>query len=233
MPAPKLIAWAPTRPTSKRSGSGKTRGVAVGSPEHGHDLFAGLDLDAVDIDRFRRGPAVELHRAVPPQQLLDARTQQAPVVAQPLELRGVVEQGKQTVADEVRRGLESGREEQDHGGDQLIVAELVALLLDVDELGEQVVGRMRTPLGNQHLEAIGDAPTRFRRSLDLFQCRCELECRHRRAHERLEIGAVRLRDAEHLADDGDRQLQCELRDDVDGAVDAIEQLVREAKDVRP
>ena len=31
-------------------GLGEGAGIAVGSPEHGHDLFAGLDLDAVDID---------------------------------------------------------------------------------------------------------------------------------------------------------------------------------------
>ena len=63
----------------------------------------------------------------------------------------MVEQREQSVADQVRRRLEAGAEEQHDRRDQLVVAELVALLLDVDELGQQVVGGLRAPLARSGL----------------------------------------------------------------------------------
>jgi len=53
----------------------------------------------------------------------------------------VLQQREQTITDEVRCRLEPGAEQEDDGADQFVVTELVTLLLDVDELGEQVVGR--------------------------------------------------------------------------------------------
>ena len=75
--------------------------VPVGAAEQGEDRIARLDHYVVEVDVLERTAAVELDGAVPAQQLLDGALQQRAVLAQPLHLVGVVEQGQEPVADEV------------------------------------------------------------------------------------------------------------------------------------
>ena len=77
------------------------------------------------------------------------------------------------------------------------------------------------------------AAGRHRSGVEHLQRWVELEGGDRSPHERLELGPVRLRHAEHLTDHRDRELQGQLGDHVDHAVAAVEQLVGQPHDVGP
>ena len=155
------------------------------------------------------------------------------VVTQTLQLGRVLQQREQPVADEVRGRLETGTEQEDDGTDQLVMVELVTLLLDVDELGEQVVSRLGAARLDQRFDVFGDDLARARCGVELIEWRIELEGLHRVAHERLEGDALRCGNAQHLADDGHRQRQRELGNDVDRVAELVEQLIGEPHDFGP
>jgi len=96
---------------SRTSGSGKRRGldwrsqqVITSSPAH---------VLTLDLGGAQCHPSVELNRAVPPQQLLDGPLHRggSSTTRVGVPSVGMAQQGPQTVADEVRGGLEAGREE--------------------------------------------------------------------------------------------------------------------------
>ncbi len=157
IPAPKLMSCELGTADVEAVGIVEHARVAVRGAEQGDDLLAGLHRTR----RAARGPRTPCARRAGPGCPSGA--------APPLRCRpsvrssrsrrsssGMVEQREQPVADEVGGGLESGREEEDDRRDQLVVVQLVALLLDVDQLREQIVGRLRTPIGDQPFELLGD-----------------------------------------------------------------------------
>ena len=155
-PAPKEMCGLSVRPTSRVSGVGEHRRVAVGRAEQRGDLLARGDGDPADLDVLGGGALEQLQRRVEAHELLDRRRQQRPVRAQPLQLVGVRQQREQAVAADVDRRLVAGVEQQDAGGDQLVLGQPVALgVAHLHQVGEQVVARGGAPLGGQ-LAQVGD-----------------------------------------------------------------------------
>jgi hypothetical protein len=72
-------------------------------------------------------------------------------------------EGDDAVADQVRRRLEARGEQEDHVGDQLLVADRVAVVLDCDEPRQQVVLRVRPPDLDEAVEVLGHLAERGRR----------------------------------------------------------------------
>ena len=106
------------------------------------DLLPRGDGDPADLDVLGGGALEQLQRGVEAHQLLDRRRQQGRVVAQPLQLVGVLEQREQPVAADVDRRLVAGVEQQDAGGDQLVLGQPVALgVAHLHQVGEQVLAR--------------------------------------------------------------------------------------------
>src|SRR6185295_16115225 len=74
------------------------------------------------------------------------------------ELIAVPEEGEEPVADQIHGGLMPGDVEQDAGGEQLALAQLVALLLRGDEQAQEVIAGMSAPLGQELAEVVADGP---------------------------------------------------------------------------
>ncbi len=98
---------------SKRSGSSKRVGVAIGGRDHGGDRRLGREIDSAEADRFGRPPALGADRRDPAHALVDRRVEQAvEVVADLGQLLGMGEQRPQHRAGAVARFLHAA--EQDH-----------------------------------------------------------------------------------------------------------------------
>ena len=95
-----------------------------------------------------------------PQHLLDRAGEQPGVGAQGGELVGMPQQRQNAVGDEVRGRLVPGDEQQDAGGDQFGLGELVALFLDQDQPGQQVVARRAAADRDQRGEVLGELALR-------------------------------------------------------------------------
>ena len=133
MPKPNAMwSWS-VRVMSRRSGCGETLGIAVGGADRGdHQRVPGDGLSS-QLYFTLRDPGGTLHRAVVAQQLLDRARQQRWIFAQSIQLIRMLEQGEEPVADQVHRGLVPGDENQHAGREQLVLAQLVALLLRGDQ----------------------------------------------------------------------------------------------------
>ena len=214
----------------------EVRGVVVGGAEQGEDERTLLDGVAAELDVGERDAARELHRAVVAEQLVDAVDDQRRVVVQELELVGVPQQRQRAVADQVHGRLVAGDVEEAHLVEELVLAEDVALLLDRDQRGEQVVGRVR-PLPRDrfaemrvHTIAGGD---QGRQLLGQHQ---GLEELHDRVRPVAELVAVGRGHAEHLGDHREGEGEGEAADQVDGLAaggllgERVEQLVDEVLD---
>src|SRR5439155_23171993 len=119
------------------------------------------------------------------------------------QLGGMADERADAVADEPDRGLEAGDQEPDRLREQLGRRQAVTGLLGADERGEQVVGEVPAPGGDQLLEV---RRQRRARRLHLGQrlrgkeLGGEAERCLRGPHR--EAVAILDRDAEHLADCG-------------------------------
>ena len=183
----------------------------VGTRGHGHagDLEVdGRDArDAAD-DRFVAHDLLDGHRHE-----LGVRTQE-------VELVGVGREQVQDDREGAARGVVASEEEVDQQRLQLGPAEPVARLLGVDERAEQVVGRVGPPavdeLRRERVE-VGD------RTLDLDE---EIGREVRREREPdgdrplLDDGLVVGRDAEHLAQHGEREHVAQPVEHVGGVIAA-------------
>ena len=90
-----------------------------------------------------------------------------------------------TVADQVGRRLVAGDEQEDHRCDQLALAELVALLLGVDEVGEHAVVGVLALLLGELAEVVADDVARRVDLGELVEVRLE---RRERADDILMCG---------------------------------------------
>ena len=131
------------RPTSRVSGSANTAGSRLAEPSSAAIFWPGGDRDPADLDVLGGGALEQLQRRVEAHQLLDRRRQQRrgrPAAA--CSWSGCSQQREQAVAADVDRRLVPGVEQQDAGGDQLVLGEPVALgVADLHQVGEQVVAR--------------------------------------------------------------------------------------------
>ena len=129
-----------------------------------------------------------------------------------------------------------GAEQQDDVGSHLRVGELVARLLGLDELGDEVIAGIAAAHLEQRLEI------HLRHRVDhiglrdlLRRQRDWIENTAAIARAVVEDLAMLLGDAEHVADDGDRQAKREILDQVHVALfeDGIDGLVDDFLDARP
>ncbi|CAB4945139.1 unannotated protein [freshwater metagenome] len=144
--------------------------VAVGRRVPQRDLVAGLDLRAVELQVLRRGAAEVRERREHPQRLLDRAGREGGVVDQHLQLVGVLHQGPHGRGVGRFGGVVAGRHHEDEPGEDLLVAQRVAVDVGEDQDARHVVGRvlpsgrhelhallvhLRDVLGDERLEALG------------------------------------------------------------------------------
>ena len=212
--------------TAEREGRGLTAGdvqgvrigvdlrVTVAGAEQHQDDLACRDLDVGDHGVDQRRPAVGLHRGVEPQQFLHGGPGQAGTLTQQVGLPRRREQGRQPVADQVRRGLEARREQEDRGSDALVVVELV-LAARGGEPAEQVVARTSSLLDEQVADVGGELVLGADRGLHRSDVRAGLQRGDQVPHPRRGDREVDVRDTQQVADHPDRQRQGQFGDDVD------------------
>ena len=131
--------------------------VAVRGTDPTGDDGAGLDPLSAELHVLRRDPHRGLHGRVEAQQLLHRRLEQRGLRPQPVELVAMAQERQQAVADEVRRCLVPGDQQQVAVREELLVRERVAILLRLDHRGEQVVARIAPALGDDLAQVAEDA----------------------------------------------------------------------------
>ena len=121
-----------------------------------------------------------------------------------------------------------GAEQEDDVGDQFLVGKLAAVFLGLHQLRRQIVTRTLPPQLEQLLEIHPGHRGGGVALLDLLRRqRHRLENASAVARTGIEHLAMLLGDAEHVADDGDRQAECVILDQVHPALgnDPVERLV--------
>ena len=107
--------------------------VAVGGGVVHDDLVALLDRHAADLGVAGGGAPEVVDRRAPAEHLLHAGVPERRVVAEPLRLVGVVDQGQHRVVDEVPGRLVAGDDQRDEEEVELGVVEPLAVDLGVHE----------------------------------------------------------------------------------------------------
>lgn len=98
--------------------------VEVRGADERYDYLAPGDLEVSEIDGLRRHALHHLDRTVQPEQLLDSAPDEGGVAGrQPFTVIGPVDQPVHGVADHVRSRLVAGDDEEEHRGDQLLLAQ--------------------------------------------------------------------------------------------------------------
>ena len=152
------------------------------------------------------------------------------IAAQQGELLRLAQQRQQAVAEQVGGGLEAGGEEQRGERDQLVVRQPIAADLRRGQVAQQILARLAALLRDQLQEVGADGELRGVGRRHLLGGRLHLEDRHQIAHQLAELRPIRLRHAEHLADDRHRQREADGFEHVAaaGLGHRIEQLVDDA-----
>jgi hypothetical protein len=211
---------------------GERLGVAVRRGQQSQDRRTRGRFEVADPQPAAHPPPGHLYRRVVAQRLLDRTRGQPRVGAQRRELLGMAQQRQNPVADQVDRGLVAGDQQQDAGGQQLLLGELVAVLLDADQMGQQVRTGRGAPPGDQLPEVRGELVARLGRILDRpAQQRRGVHPQGKPCRPALEPFPVGQRYAEQLADHAYRQRVGQAADHVERVPDAAEQLVDDLVDV--
>ncbi len=194
-------------------GIGEHVGVPVGGHVVDDDLVAGLDGLAVEHGVAGGRAAEVVDRRAPAQHLLDRARVEAGVVAQPLRLVGMVDEGQRAVVDEVPGRLVAGHDQGDEEQVQLEVVEAVAVDLGLDEGGHQVVAGVGPAIGGDVVAVHVDLGRRvgpgIRGGLELGV----VEGDHRVAELEHAV-PVGLGQPDHLADDLERELGRHVLDEL-------------------
>src|SRR5262249_14334720 len=115
--------------------------VATGGTEQDQDLRALGDRAPVELDRTAGGARLTLYGRVPAQDLLDRLRQQARLANELGTLVRMGGEGKDTVGDEVRRGLGAGEDQQITEAEDLLFVEPRAVDRGRHQRRDQVVAR--------------------------------------------------------------------------------------------
>jgi hypothetical protein len=215
-------------------GVGEHGGIAVRRTDGDHHLVAARKAPSRDLHVLERPPRGPLHGAVEAQQLLDGALQQGGLAAQALQLAGMAQQREQAVPQQVAGGLVAGREEQDGGGQDLVVGEAVVALLRAHQPRQQIVLGLDAP-SRQQLAHVGlELLDRRHRAREDRRAERPVQDRRRVARPGLETAMVLRRHAQQLADHEHRQQDRELGHPLHLAARAgrCEQLVRKPLDAR-
>ncbi len=109
-----------------------------------------------------RPPQDHRHRRFPPDRLLERHRKQGPVLPHRLELVGVGQEAVEKVARSPVGGLYAGRQQEAEEGVDLLVVEAPPVHFGRQQVADQVVGRMPTPL----LQHVGEVVAECGRSGD-------------------------------------------------------------------
>ncbi len=209
--------------------------VVIGRGQHRDDEGARRDHPVPYGPRLLDGdPSALLHGIDVTQEFLHRVGGQIRGAAEQGELLGVPQQRLHPAGDQVHRGLVAGDEQQLHLRDHFFVGEPVALLLRLDQRGEQVVRGMRTFVGDR----VGDDRVEFGRrpldGLELPVVRDDVERADDLAAQVADVRGVRLRHAEHPRDHLERQRERQHVDQVRLPVPGytVERVVHEPGDQR-
>jgi len=119
--------------------------IVIGRADQYDNALAFLDVAAFDLHILHGGPAIDLHWPVVAYHLLHRGWHAAGVVTQRLQLVWVAQQRQQAIANEVRRGLVAGNQEESQHDEQFALGELVAGFFGSHERADQVVARFLPP----------------------------------------------------------------------------------------
>ncbi len=179
--------------------------VPVGHRQHRHDALAGLDLPAADDGVLQREPReTGPDDGAVPEQFLDEVGRQARVLAQGVQVLGVLQQGQRRHPDHVRGGLVA-RHQQQHGHAQ----EFLLLELPGDHaLGHQSAEQVLAGVGPLVRDQVAQQAVQgLHGGADLGRTGVPV---HDRAAVVLEEVVVRVGHAEQVADRHRRHRQREL-----------------------
>ena len=195
---------------------GIDRRIAVGRTQQAQHAFAFRDFLAAEIlDVLQRHPAGHLHRGIVTQKFLDRVGDQGRIGLEQRELVGIAMQRQQAVADQVDGGFVAGAEQQDDVGGQFLVGELAAVFLGLHQLRGQIVAGVLRPQLEQLLEIHLGHQVAGVALLDLVRRqRHRIEQAAAVARAGVKHLAMVLGDAEHVADDRDRQPKRKILDQV-------------------
>ena len=164
-----------------------------------------------DLHAVARDPGGHLDGRVVAQCLFNRPRRHRRIVLQQSELAGMPQQRQDRVGDQADGGLMPGHQQQDAGGDQLVLGQLLAGVLGADHLRQQVLCRLCAPQGNQLAEVAGELVAGNLRGrsprLRLRSVNAEsgLQRVGQPGRPPGEPRVVLDRDAEHLRDDPHRQ----------------------------
>ena len=190
-------------------GTIESQGVPIRGALEDEQGLAGFEMFPCNLSGLKRSTHVELHGTVPTKQFLDCGVCEFGVTSPPFHFVGVLEEGEETVANEVGRSLETCREQKNRSRDDLRIAEPVLSFAAGDEPTQQVVLGRSTTFSQQ----VGEVPMRLVHRCVRRSHRIAVSTWVKRygcsADERLEGLAVFGRDADELADHADGEWEGE------------------------
>jgi hypothetical protein len=206
--------------------------VAVRRRVEQQHLVALAHAGAADLDVARRGPVHVLDRRHPAQHLLDGERQQAGVRGELPALVGIPEQRLHAAGDHVARRLVAADEDEQPLLQDVLVGELLAVDLRMDERRHHVVARTGATVGDHSAGVLGVLLERLHDPIHDVGRR-----RHRQSGDEL-VGpaqqhvAVLGLDAEEVADHDHRQVRGDVVHEVALAAgrDRVDELVADAAD---
>ncbi len=211
--------------------------VAVRAGDQSDHAFSGSEGPAADHELPLGGTGVHVDGRVVTEQLVDGPGDQLRPLAQQLELVGVAQQGKGTVADQVHGRLVTRDDQGDAGAEDFLRGEPVALVLHRGQRTDQVVAGPVPPFVNKLTEVGGELGQR--RVAGGQRLGGHVDVGIERARERLRpllhewmiLGGH----AQNLADHGERQRVGHHLDQVElaGVQCGVEKAVDQFGDARP
>ena len=234
MPAPKLTCAFGARPWSKASGSGKRSGSRLAAPSRRPIFSPFLKPHAGELDVFQRVAREEVQRRVEPQQFFDRRRGRALAREREPRVDALFEHGLHAVADRVDRRFVAGVQKQDHGRDQLVLAQLAAVAFGDEELADEIVAEIAAPRAGEAAHEIGERARRLGRALLDRAVNAELVHRDHAMRPVDELTPHLARNAEQVGDHRDRNGAGELGDEIGRASrrERVDPLVRQRGDLR-
>ena len=187
--------------------------VAVGRPDQQQHPLARRDGGAVQLDLGGGDPRQHLGGRVVAKRLLNPMLDVCAVAERLGPLLRVPPGPVPGVAQQLRGGLVAGHDHQEQEGDDLVVAEAVAVDLGVHQRRGHVVGRLDAP-GSQHVGVVaGQREGRVhRRRWDVLDACFTVDQQVRQAPQ---VVAVRGWNAHQLRHDVHRQPASEVGDEVE------------------
>ncbi len=214
--------------------------VTVGRTEQSRDPLPRPHDHSPDLHVGHGGPFEKVQWRVEAEELLGCGGGQfrRPLNQPPL-LLGVAQQRDHAVAEAVDAGLVPGVEQYHDRGNQLVLGQPVALLLRLDEMGDQVVVRTAEAFGGKGAHVGAELGGRLPGRGLLRGTALVFVHLHQIRRPRAQQMPVAVGNTEQLRDDHHRQWFGELADQVEGLPvlrsrrDAVEQDLAQLVDVRP